>query len=120
MSDGVSVTQDGTAVSLYNLKPNDQVAMVVSGESVVSIEVTQGTSTGSQLTGTVLVANNNDKTLMLQLENGTVLTADVSGAQFIGADGSSVYLSKLVAGDRVQLFGSYSGAKFVATLVLKL
>lgn len=120
VADGVSVTQDGTAVSLYNLKPNDQVAMVVSGESVVSIEVTQGTSTGSQLTGTVLVANNNDKTLMLQLENGTVLTADVSGTQFIGADGSSVYLSKLVAGDRVQLFGSYSGAKFVATLVLKL
>ena len=120
VAEGVSVTQDGTAVSLYNLKPNDQVGMVVSGDSVVSIEVKQGTSTGSQLTGTVLVANNNDKTLMLQLENGTVLTADVSGAQFIGADGSSVYLSKLVTGDRVQLFGSYSGAKFVATLVLKL
>ena len=45
----------------------------------------------------------------------------VNGAiMVIGADGSSVYLSKLVAGDRVQLFGSYSGAKFVATLVLKL
>mgnify|MGYP000087362415 CR=1 FL=1 len=34
VSEGVSVTQDGTAVSLYTLKPNDAVAMVVSGGDV--------------------------------------------------------------------------------------
>ncbi len=39
VSEGVSVTQNGTAVSLYTLKPNDAVAMVVSGGDVVSIEV---------------------------------------------------------------------------------
>lgn len=52
VSEGVSVTQDGTAVSLYTLKPNDAVAMVVSGGDVVSIEVDRGSGSSSQLEGT--------------------------------------------------------------------
>ena len=49
-----------------------------------------------------------------------VLTADVSDASFMSASGSSTSLRQLEAGDRVQLFGDYKGAQFVATLVLKL
>lgn len=81
VSEGVSVTQNGTAVSLYTLKPNDAVAMVVSGGDVVSIEVDRGSGSSSQLEGTVLVPNTKDKTLMVQLTDGNVLTADVSDAQ---------------------------------------
>ena len=120
VSEGVSVTQDGTAVSLYTLKPNDAVAMVVSGGDVVSIEVDRGSGSSSQLEGTVLVPNTKDKTLMVQLTDGNVLTADVSDASFMSASGSSTSLRQLEAGDRVQLFGDYKGAQFVATLVLKL
>ena len=120
VSEGVSVTQDGTAVSLYTLKPNDAVAMVVSGGDVVSIEVDRGSGSSSQLEGTVLVPNTKDKTLMVQLTDGNVLTADVSDASFMSASGSSTSLRQLEAGDRVQLFGDYKGARFTATLVLKL
>ena len=119
VSEGVSVTQDGTAISLYSLKPNDEVAMVVSGDAVVSIEVERSTSSSTQLSGSVLVANTKDQTLILQLEDGNVITADVSKANFVDAGGGSLYLSRLVTGDRVQLFGSYTGARFTATLVLK-
>ena len=87
---------------------------------VVSIEVDRGSGSSSQLEGTVLVPNTKDKTLMVQLTDGNVLTADVSDASFMSASGSSTSLRQLEAGDRVQLFGDYKGAQFVATLVLKL
>ena len=121
VSEGVSVTQDGTSVSLYNLRPNDKVAMVVSGDEIISIEVQPGSSTGTRLSGKVLVANNKDKTLMIQPDDSsTPITVDVSGASFMTAAGDSIYLSKLVAEDAVQIYGSYVGTKFVATLVIKL
>mgnify|MGYP000010880254 FL=1 len=87
---------------------------------VVSIEVDRGSGSSSQLEGTVLVPNTKDKTLMVQLTDGNVLTADVSDASFMSASGSSTSLRQLEVGDRVQLFGDYKGAQFVATLVLKL
>ena len=119
VSDGVSVTQDGNAISLYTLKYNDKVAMVVSGNQVSSIEV-QGSSSSNQLDATVLLPNTTDKTLMVQLENGTVLTVDVSRSSFVSSAGSGISLGNLKAGDSVQIYGNYSGTKFVATLVLKL
>lgn len=120
VAEGVSVTQDGSAISLYSLKPNDKVAMVVSGDEVVSIEVDKSSGSNTQLNGTVLLPNTTDKTLMIQLDSGTVLTVDVSDANFTSTSGSSVSLGRLAAGDMVQVYGSYSGAKFVATLVLKI
>ena len=120
VAEGVSVVQNGSAVSLYNLRPNDKVAMVVSGDEVISIEVDKSSTSSTQLNGTILLVNTSDKTLMIQLENGEAVTVDVSGANFTSTSGSSVYLSKLAAGDTVQIYGSYTGAKFTATLVLKM
>ena len=37
VADGVSVTQDDTAISLYALKPDYEVSLVVSGDTVLSI-----------------------------------------------------------------------------------
>ena len=120
VAEGVSVSQDGSAISLYSLKPNDKVAMVVSGDQVISIEVDKSSGSNTQLNGTVLLPNTKEETLMIQLDNGTVLTVDVSDANFTSTSGSSVSLGRLSAGDTVQVYGSYSGAKFVATLVLKI
>ena len=94
--------------------------MVVSGDEVISIEVDKSSGSSTQLNGTVLLPNTTDKTLMIQLDSGTVLTVDVSDANFTSTSGSSVSLGRLAAGDMVQVYGSYSGAKFVATLVLKI
>lgn len=117
--DGVSVTQDGNAISLYTLKFNDKVAMVVNGEQVSSIEV-QGGGSSTQLNATVLLPNVTDRTLMVQLENGSVLTVDVSNASVVSTAGGGMALSSLKVGDSVQIYGNYSGSKFMATLVLKL
>lgn len=120
VSEGVSVTQKGSVISLYALKPNDAVDLTISGDEIVAIEVTGSSTSSTQITGSVLVTNSTDKTIMLQLEDGSVVTADVDDASFVTITGSSTSLSKLAAGDRVQLYGQYSGSLFAATLVVKL
>ena len=120
VSEGVSVTQKGSVISLYALKPNDAVDLTISGDEIVAIEVTGSSTSSTQITGSVLVTNSTDKTIMLQLEDGSVVTADVDDASFVTITGSSTSLSKLEAGDRVQLYGQYSGSLFAATLVVKL
>ena len=120
VSEGVSVTQKGSVISLYALKPNDAVDLTISGDEIVAIDVTGSTSSSTQITGSVLVTNTSDKTIMLSLEDGSVVTADVNGASFVTITGSSTSLSKLAAGDRLQLYGQYSGNFFAATLVVKL
>lgn len=120
VAEGVSVTQKGSVISLYSLKPNDTVSLTMSGNEVVAIDVTGSTSSATQITGTVLVTNTSDKTMMLSLDDGSVVTADVDGASFVTITGSSYSLNKLKAEDRVQLYGQYSGSVFAATLVVKL
>ena len=83
--------------------------MVVSGDEVISIEVDKSSTSSTQLNGTVLLVNTSAKTLMIQPDNGTPLTVDVSDASFVTASGSSTSLGRLVAGDAVQIYGSYSG-----------
>ena len=116
----VSVTQDGSILSAYSLKINDRVALVVSGGEVTSIEVLDASASSSQIRATVLVTNTREKTMMVQLSDGTAITVDVSDALFITSGGGSSSLSKLESGDRVELYGQYAGAGFAATLVIKL
>lgn len=120
VSEGVSVTQKGSVISLYALKPNDAVDLTISGNEIVAIEVTGSSSSSTQITGSVLVVNTKEKTMMISLEDGTPLTVDVDDASFVTISGSSTSLSKLAAGDRVQLYGQYYGSVFTATLVVKL
>ena len=116
----VSVTQDGAILSVGSLKVDYQVAMVVSGGEVVSIEVQDASAPSTQISATVLVTNTKEKTMLVQLSNGEAITVDVSDASFITSGGGSSSLGKLESQDRVQLYGQYSGAAFVATLVIQL
>ena len=121
VAEGVAVTRDGAAISLYSLRPNDKVAMVVSGGEVISIEVEEGSGSATQLTGSVLLVSTKDKTILLQLSSGgDPLTVDVSNAEFVTAAGGSSSLSSLSYGNQVQVYGSYTSGKFVVTLVVKL
>ena len=116
----VSVTQDGAILSVGSLKVDYQVAMVVSGGEVVSIEVQDASASSTQISATVLVTNTKEKTMLVQIDGSTVITVDVSDASFITSAGSSTSLGRLENPDRVQLYGQYSGATFVATLVIQL
>lgn len=120
VSEGVAVTQGGEPVSLYSLKPDYRVSMVVSGTTVVSIEVDKTTSANGLLNGTVLLSNIQEQTLLIKQEDGTPLTVDVAFARFMRADSTTTTQSWLQTDDVVQVYGSYSGSTFVATLVIVL
>ena len=117
VSDGVSVTQDGAAMSVYDLRVNDKVAMVVSSGQVVSIEVSA--ASGKALTGTVLTTNTKDRTMMVLIDGSSAVTVDVTDANFVDSMGGTLYLGGLKANDTVVVYGSYSGALFKATLVVR-
>ena len=115
----VPVTQDGSAVSVYTLKPEYRVSMVVNGTTVVSIKVDQAPNGGNQVTGTVLMTSKADQTITLTLENGTLQTVDVAFASFILAkDGTTKNLEWIQPKDQIQVHGAYEGGTFVATLVV--
>lgn len=120
VADTVVVTQDGASVSVYSLKPDYRVSLVVNGTSVVSIRVDRATSTDKQVTGTVLEPKLSDETLNIILENGSLLKVDVAYARFILANGDAVNLEYLQVNDTVQIYGRYSGSTFVAELVIVL
>lgn len=120
VSESVPVTKEGKASTIYAIRPGDTLALTVSGDQVTAVEVTESASTVNQISGTILLINAGEKTLFLQLSDGSTVTADVNGASFVTAAGSSYSLSKLAYGDRVQLYGAYSGDRFQATLIIKL
>lgn len=92
---------------------------MVSGGEVISIEVSKSSASGTVLTGTVFTKNTTERTLMILLSDGNVVTVDVSSASFVDAAGGSLSLSRLSGDDAVTVYGSYSGAKFKATLVVR-
>ena len=122
VTDGVSVSQDGSAVSLYSLKPGYKVALVVNNDQVVSIEVDKAAGSSTQLTGTVLYVNTSDRTVLLQWNDSggmtNVTTIQASGATVLSVGGSSMSLNSLETGDTVQVYGGYNGLDFKATLII--
>lgn len=129
VSEGVSVTQGSASSNVYNLKPNQNVALVTNGSEVISVSITADASSATELTGTVYTVNANSRTMSILVTSasGTASTVQVNvlkGANLIDAtingNGNSLNLnSGFSAGDTVQLIGSYEGAVFNTHTVIK-
>ena len=125
----VSVTRDGgkTTISMYDLRVGNHVAMVTSGDQMVSIDVDKTASTSNQLSGTIIYVNTSDKVITFRADDGTaggkmVMVSVPSGTMIqdvSGGGSSSVTLSKLQTGDTLEIYGSYSGDQFKANLIIK-
>ena len=128
VDEGVSVTKGGRPASFKDLNPGDAVAMLTNGREVLSIEITAAASTDGKLTGTVYVITNvgNTRQFTLLLEpmnaNRPPVTVDLrtSSAVIQDRNGKSISLNYgLLPGDTVDVYGSYDGSTFIATLVIK-
>lgn len=123
VSEGVSVTQDGKAVSISSLKPGYKISMVVDGDQVLSIEVDKSTQSANQLNGVVLYVNTNTREVLLQTTdaNGVTnaVTAYVGAAELREVTGGSLSITELDIGDSLILFGAYDGLTFQATLAIR-
>ena len=90
---------------------------------MVSIEVEKSSTSSNKLTGTVLATDTTARTITIKPENSAgdvIVTADVSNANLINVAGGAFSLSNLAPNEVVELYGSYEGAKFIATLVIRL
>ncbi len=120
LSSGVSVTQNGRIIDGANLRVGYRVAMVVSGNELVSIDVVGAVSTTDHITGTVIVVNDG-RSITFRTGDDRVITVTLaSGASIQSVQGSYVSLSQLRPGDSLDLYGSYEKGVFVATIAIKL
>ncbi len=124
---GVSVVSGDTTISMYDLRVGYHVALVTSGETVTRIEVDKTTSTGKQLTGTVVLVNADDKSILFRVSGSGITDPPVTvlipvGTEIRDLTGgtlSNISLSKLANGNTLDIYGSYVNDQFKATLVIR-
>ena len=121
VSEGISVTQNGKAVSIDSLKPGYQISMVVDGDQILSIEVDKSAVSSNQIDGTVLYVNSTSEEMLIQRrgEDQSVITVDVSDAQLLSVTGGELSLRQFETNQNVTIYGSYDGLTFRATLVIR-
>jgi hypothetical protein len=123
----VAVTQNGKAITFNDLNPGDQVAMIVNGDNLLSVEILAAVSQNNQITGKVfdIVNVGNTRTLSLLVEGFaepvTVdLRAKAAAIQDVNGRSLSLLSGGLATGHTVTVFGSWNGAIFEATMVIRL
>lgn len=123
----VSVTQNGKSLTFNDLNPGDQVGMIVNGDNLLSVEVLAAVTQNNQITGKVfdIVNLGNTRTLTLLVEGYTEpvtvdLRAKSATIQDVSGRSLSLLSGGLATGHTVTVFGSWNGATFEATLVIRL
>ena len=125
ITSGVSVSQDGKLISMYDLRVGYHVAMVTNGDSVASIEVDKTTTSSSQLTGTVIYVNTSERIITFRADDGTgsgsvIQVSAPAGTVMQEAAGGSFSLSTLDTGDTLNIYGGYTASgEFKASIIIR-
>lgn len=122
VSSGVSVTQNGRAMNLSDLRPGYRLGLAVNGNHVLSIEIQQAVNTGNRLTGTVLYVDSGEDYLYLRATTDTggeeMVTVDLRSATILDAASAARVEPWTLEGRSIEVTGSYSGTEFVATIII--
>ena len=122
VSSGVSVTQNGRAMNLSDLRPGYRLGLAVNGNHVLSIEIQQAVNTGNRLTGTVLYVDSGEDYLYLRATTDTggeeMVTVDLRSATILDAVSAARVEPWTLEGRSIEVTGSYSGTEFVATIII--
>lgn len=113
-----TIQRDGKLTTVDQLRSGDRITVTVQNGTVTQVQASSQNTT--QVSGTLLVLDTRTNILALQQSDGSVVTADVSAASVVTSAGAAASLGGLVPGDKLQLYGQYSGSQFVATLVVRL
>lgn len=124
--EGIAVTQNGSSSSIYSIKPGYTLAMVVSGGEIVSIDITSVAASTNSISGTVYTVNHagSVRTITILVTDAmgrtTPVNMDVGDATLLDINGRELSIrSGFTNGDPVIAYGSYEGAQFIATIVIK-
>ncbi len=122
----VEIVKDDRTVALSALQPGDVLELTLSGDRLVAIRVADSATSSTDVTGTILYVNVDGKSILLQTSDAQtgsdrILTVNVTtgGTRYLEVDGTTLSLRDLQTGDRMIAYGTYSGAEFYATLVLR-
>ena len=123
VTSGVSITADGKAVAISALKVGYELSMLVSGDTLVAIEVDGIPSVSGEVSGTVLFVNTGEKTILLQTAEDAIVTISTdSSTKLMTLTGGSFTLrglSEEAGAAQITAYGEYDGLEFNATLILK-
>lgn len=119
LSAGVQVVQGSTNIQLSDVV-GGQVTMTVVNGLVTRVELNDSAAAAGELTGKVLYVNAGDRVILLESDNGQgrVSVSVPTSAKVMRVTGTAVSLNSLEAGASLQIFGSYKGEQFEATMVL--
>ncbi len=121
LTNAVSITQDGLAISADSLKLGFTVGLVVDGDKLMSLEVTGSTSTSDSISGTVFTVDTTAKTMTIKVADGGTYTVNVKDATFMepATGRTNLRLSDFSYGDKVTVWGSFDKGVYIATSVVK-
>jgi len=120
----VLITQNSKKLTIENLNIGSRVKLVITDEYITSIEVSELATENLVISGTVMYINSRDLTFLLQMSDGTgslrQVTVHLSGtAKILNAnDGSFTPFNYLKIYDVMDIYGSYSGDQFEATIII--
>ncbi|MEG1072123.1 MAG: S-layer homology domain-containing protein [Oscillospiraceae bacterium] len=119
-SANVSVTQEGAIVQLKAINAGNKVALVTSGDQIVSVEILGTATSSSKLEGTVYQVDSNSSFTLL-LAGGTPVVVNVPSDFYVNdtVGGSQIRVSSLKLGDNMEVWGSYAKQEFSATVAVR-
>lgn len=126
LSAGVSVTQDGLAVSADSLSLGYTVGLVTDGTNLISVEITGTSSVNGSLEGTVFTVDAASRTMTIKVKDAagreTTYTVNVRTASLMQPATGKTTLrldTDFAFGDRVTVYGAFSMGVYQATSVVK-
>lgn len=116
------ITVNNEEADLYSFRVGDKVTLTIESDAVKKIKATSTTTSSGNITGVITSINPSYGFISVDIGDGsgtvqTVFCSDKT-TKFITIDGELKAMSKVKAGDTVQINGTVSNGAFVAKLVV--
>ena len=115
------ITSGSSTINLADVVGGNVTLTIVNG-LVTKIELNGGSAATGELAGTVLFVNEDDRIVLLETTGGQadnrVSVSIPSSVKILTVAGKNMDLEDIELGNQLQVFGSYKGETFEATMVL--
>ncbi len=124
VSNGIAITINGEAGTLYDFRVGDKVTITLESEAVVKISTITSQATEANLSGTVISVNSSYKFIKIATTDSTgnsyeenVYCKDTK-TTFITASGNTKQFRDVKEGNVINVYGTYSNGAFEAASVI--
>ncbi len=111
----VKVKVNGEAATIYDLRVGDSIKVSAESNTILIIETTSSSATGSKINGIVETINSSKGFIKV---NGETIFCKDSTTTFITAGGETKVMKNLTVGDNVSVRGVMQNGAYMATLII--